>query len=187
MTCTRVAAAVCAVAALGGAASACSSDEDAPGGLTAELRSSTESSPSGAVPRLTLLVHNDSDAACSLPKHGIGSAIVMSVTRDGTDVAPTFRPIPTFAPSIDAVRASLTPLPPGASLALDIQTSTDPATIASHRIDGDGTLVRTTWPTVDRGEYRVTAALTTPPAAARGDLPPLCAPAEEATATFTVE
>ncbi|MCF8610918.1 hypothetical protein L5G28_12240 [Gordonia sp. HY285] len=197
MTRARVIAAACAVAALGGVATACSPGGDTPGGdtpggdtpggVTTELRSSTDRSPSGTVPRLMLVVHNDSNAACSLPSHGIGSAIVTSVTRDGGDVASTSRPVPTFAPSIDAVRAALTPLPPGEALALDIQTSTDPAAVESHRIDGGGTLVRTTWPTGDPGEYRVTAALETPPAAARDDRPPLCAPTERATATFTVE
>ena len=187
----RAVAAVCTVALLGELVIACSPDDDMPAVVSVELRSSTDEpanteSPGGAVPRLTLTVHNDSDTACSVPKQGIGSAIVTTVTRDGTDVVSTSRPIPTFAPSIDAVRAALATLPPGESLALDVQTASDPAVVESHRIETDGTLMRTSWPVDEQGEYRITAALATPPAAARDGLPPLCTPADPSTTTFTV-
>lgn len=181
MVAVGAAAAVCAVPI-----AACSVDDGAPAGVSVELRSSPERAAVGAVPRLTLTVHNDSDAPCALPKHGIGSAIVTSVTRDGTDVASSSRPIPTFAPPIDAVRAALTELAPGDSLALDVQTATGPPAIESHRIEEDGSLMRTTWPIAERGVYRISAVLATPPNAARDDRPPLCTATDPSTATFTV-
>ncbi|MCF8607158.1 hypothetical protein L5I01_27765 [Gordonia sp. HY442] len=183
----RVVAAGAAVVLCAVPIAACSSGDDAPAGVSVELRSTPDHGATGAVPRLTLAVHNDSDAPCAVPKHGIGSAIVTSVTHDGTDVASSSRPIPTFAPSIDAVRAALTALSPGESLALDVQTATDPPAVESHVIDADGTLIRTSWPMTERGVYRITAALATPPTAARDDLPPLCAPTDPSTATFIVQ
>lgn len=175
------AAALCAVTI-----AACSVDDGAPAGVSVELRSSPDRGAVGAVPRLTVTVRNDSDSPCAVPEHGIGSAIVTSVTRDGTDVASSSRSIPTFAPPIDAVRASLTALAAGDRLALDVQTATGPPAIESHRIGEDGTLMRTTWPITERGVYRISAVLATPPNAARDDRPPLCTPTEPSTTTFTV-
>ncbi|WP_336820000.1 hypothetical protein [Gordonia sp. MMO-8] len=170
-------------------AGACSAD-DPPGTVTVELRSARDSYPAGTAPTLTLAVHNNSEAACAVPKHGIGSLRVVSVHRDGVDVPSTSRAIPTFAPAVDAVRAALVDLVPEQSQALDIEVdggTGSPASIRSHTVAAPGGMTATIWPVTERGRYRVTAALEIPPRAARPDRAPLCAPADSASVEFTVK
>ncbi|GAC79833.1 hypothetical protein SAMN04488550_1869 [Gordonia malaquae] len=170
-------------------AGACSAD-DSPGAVTVELRSARDSYPAGTAPTLTLAVHNNSDAACAVPKHGIGSLRVVSVHRDGVDVPSTSRAILTIVPAVDAVRAALGDLAPEESQALDVEVgggTGSPAAIRSHTVAASGGMTATIWPVTERGRYRVTAALEIPPRAARPDRAPLCAPADSASVEFTVE
>ncbi|GAA4661466.1 hypothetical protein [Gordonia humi] len=155
--------------------------------VTAELRSGRDVYRSGTAPRLSLTVHNDTQGSCSIPKHGIGSLLVTSITRDGTAIASASRSIPTFAPPLDAVRAALSPLAGGESTALDVETQSSPAAVVSHRIEANGTMSATTWPVDRPGEYTVTAALRIPDDASHTGLPPLCAVPGTSSVGFTVE
>ncbi len=185
---TSTAVSVALIALVGAGVAGCSSDETS-GAVTLELRSARDSYPSGSAPALSLAVHNDSDAPCSVPKHGIGILRIDSVERDGRPVPSTSRPIPTVAPPVDAIRASLTDLSPGDAQALDVEVdggTEAPAAIRSHVVTPSGGLTATVWPVVDRGRYRVTASLDVIEAASRKDRAPLCAPSTPATVEFTI-
>ncbi|WP_143965415.1 hypothetical protein [Gordonia zhaorongruii] len=183
-----VIAVICAVGCATACAAGCSGPGE-PDTVHAELRTARDHYPTGTAPRLNLVVRNDSTDACSMPRHGIGSLRIRDVRRDGAPVPSRSRPIPTFAPAIDAVRAALTDIQPGSAMSLDVEVdggSGAPASIRSHRVAESGGMTATVWPVTARGRYRVTAALDTPPAAQRPDRAPLCTPPGANGIEFTI-
>ncbi|MBY8872023.1 hypothetical protein K7640_09235 [Micromonospora sp. PLK6-60] len=115
---------------------------------------------------LRIRLVNNRDAECRLSRVPEGTVTVLSLTRDGTPVAPTIGGATYYRDFTAYLIENLVPVPPRGSVELAL--GSDPqspvgAALTTSAPDGRGGATVTWWPVDQPGAYRVALAYLRPP------------------------